>query len=211
MFLKLFFHRLFFISLVLLPTISLDLIAPPANAVEATAARRFVETTANEVITLATTRMGNSVKRDHVRNLITDKGALDDVARVAIGRVWKTMTGVQKKRYVDAFADMLATQMVTAFAHYSGQKLQINGTEDRGKSGVFVKTWIARGAGKQPVQVDWRIIDRNGPLQLFDVYVDGVSLLMTQRQTFSARLEKVAGNVDQFTAILEAENKALQR
>lgn len=177
-----------------------------AAAVEVGAARAFVTETADEVLGLIRATGSDSEKRRTMRGLLQRKSAVEDIARVAIGRTWEGMTSSQKSRYVDAFLSLVTRQTVAGFKNYSGETLRIIGAVDKGRGGVFVQTLInsAQG-GEGPIKVDWRIIDRNGPLQLFDVYVDGVSLLTTQRQTFASRLERLGGDVDALISQLENE------
>lgn len=178
--------------------------AAPAAAIDVAAARRFVEETAREVLALIRDGGGPVQQQVVMTRLLRTRSAVRDVARVAIGRVWNTMSEAQRSRYVEALTTIVARQTVAGFQEYAGETIRVVGAVDNGRSGVFVQT-VIEGGSQRPVQVDWRIIDRNGPLQLFDVYVDGVSLLTTQRQTFAERLERVGGDVEAFIAQLEAE------
>ncbi len=179
--------------------------ATPSAAVEVGAARAFVEETADEVLALITSRESDTAKSRKFRRLLERKGAISDVARVAIGRAWNDMSPGQKARYQDALVGIVTRISVDGFKQYSGDRLRIVDATKQGSS-VFVRTLLVRGsAGGKPIDVVWRIIDRNGPLQLFDLTVDGVSLLRTQRETLIARLNANGGDVERFIRSLEAE------
>lgn len=179
-------------------------LATPAAALEPAAARAFVETVSDEILTLIKSRISISEKRRRFRALLERKGAVEDVARVASGRAWAAMSGGQRRRYVSALTDIVTNLSVSGFDEYRGERLRIVDATTQGSS-VFVRTVLDRAAGRPAINVVWRIIDRNGPAQLFDLIVDGVSLLKTQRDTLAARLNQSGGDIEKFVAGLEAE------
>ncbi len=176
-----------------------------ARAVETEAATSFVEGAADELLTLIKSDKTIDAKQTEFRTLIEKFVAFRDVARIALGRDWKGIDDAQRDRYVDAFLNYLSTTYARRFDEYGGEKLELLESQDAGRKGVMVKTRIAgRPGGAEPVAVDWRIMDRNGPLQLFDIYVEGVSLLITQQSEFSQFLDQNGGDVEKLISNLQA-------
>ncbi len=176
-----------------------------ARAVETEAATSFVEGAADELLTLIKSDKTIDAKQTEFRTLIEKFVAFRDVARIALGRDWKGIDDAQRDRYVDAFLNYLSTTYARRFNEYGGEKLELLESQDAGRKGVMVKTRIAgRPGGAEPVAVDWRIMDRNGPLQLFDIYVEGVSLLITQQSEFSQFLDQNGGDVEKLISNLQA-------
>ena len=68
---------------------------------------------------------------------------------------------------------------------------------------VVVKT-VAHRAGKEPVAVDYRMAKTNGAWKVYDVVVEGVSLVQNYRSTFSAEIAK--SGVDGLIKVLEQRN-----
>ena len=148
--------------------------SPAARAVETEAATAFVETAADELLTLIKSSKPIETKQSEFKTLIEKYVAFRDVARIALGQDWKAINDEQRNRYVDAFLEFLSTTYARRFDEYGGEKLEMIESQDAGRKGVMVKTRIiGRPGGAEPVAVDWRIMDRNGPLQLFDIYVEG--------------------------------------
>lgn len=178
--------------------------AAPAHAVNVDAARKFVEITAREVLDLITAPGSDAAKQPRVRNFLQQKAAVQDIARVVIGNAWRTMSGDQRRRYVAAFTEMLTRTAISGFKQYSGETVQVIDAKSQGRSGVFVTTRVLRTNGREPVNVTWRIVDRNGPLQVADVYLGDGSLLVTQRSKYAERLDALGGDIDKFIAEIEA-------
>lgn len=185
--------------------------APAASAVEPSAASAFVEGAADELLTLIRSDKKIDDKQREFRALIEKYVAVRDVARIALGRDWNDIDDPKRDRYVDAFLSYVSTTYARRFDEYGGEKLVIVESQDAGRKGVMVRTQITgRTGGAEPVAVDWRIMDRNGPLQLFDIYVEGVSLLITQQSEFSQFLDKNGGDVEKLIGNLEARTQVAQ-
>lgn len=180
--------------------------APAAKAVEVEAAKTLVMKVSDQLIKLVSSNKPEAQKRTEFEQILTDSAAISDIAAVAIGRTYKTMSDSQKSDYEAAFTDYLARAYMKRLNGYQGETLELNGVEDAGKRGVYVKTYVKRPTTNEPpLEVEWRILDRNGPPQVFDISIEGVSLVVTQRNEFTSLLESYNGDVDKFIARLEQE------
>ena len=77
-----------------------------------------------------------------------------------------------------------------------------------GSHDVFVATEVTPGNGP-PVNVEWRVRERDGTLGIIDVVVEGVSMSVTQRQEFGSAIQAKGGNMDAFLQTLREKNAAL--
>ncbi|MEM7236859.1 MAG: ABC transporter substrate-binding protein, partial [Pseudomonadota bacterium] len=59
-------------------------------------------------------------------------------------------------------------------------------------------------ANGAPVNVEWLVSDRPGRIVIADIIIEGVSLLLTQRDEIAGMLGKRNGDVDKLIADLEA-------
>jgi phospholipid transport system substrate-binding protein len=66
---------------------------------------------------------------------------------------------------------------------------------DAGRKGMLVKTSIIR-AGEAPVAVDWLVTDRPGRIVITDFVIEGISMLITEREEIGSMLEARRGNVE---------------
>jgi phospholipid transport system substrate-binding protein len=110
----------------------------------------------------------------------------EQATRLAVGRPWNQATPEQKKRLVSEFRNMLVRTYANAIQGYQGQTLKVLPT--RGKQDpedTTVRTQFIR-AGGQPLPIDFAMRKTGEGWKVYDITVEGVSLVMTYRSEFDA-------------------------
>jgi len=110
----------------------------------------------------------------------------EQATRLAVGRAWREATPEQKKRLVTEFRNMLVRTYSNAISAYQGQTLKV--LPARGKQDpeeTVVKTQYVRSGG-QPLPIDFTMHQKEGTWKVYDITVEGVSLVMTYRSEFDA-------------------------
>ncbi|HZE60987.1 MAG TPA: ABC transporter substrate-binding protein [Burkholderiales bacterium] len=110
----------------------------------------------------------------------------DQAARLAVGRSWSQAAPEQKKRLVSEFRDMLVRTYSNAISAYQGQTLKV--LPSRGKQDpedTVVRTQFVR-AGGQPLPIEFHMRQADKTWKVYDIVVEGVSLVMTYRSEFDA-------------------------
>jgi len=110
----------------------------------------------------------------------------EQATRLAVGRAWREATPEQKKRLVSEFRNMLVRTYSNAISTYEGQTLKV--LPARGKQDpeeTVVRTQFIR-AGCQPLPIDFTMHQKEGTWKVYDITVEGVSLVMTYRSEFDA-------------------------
>lgn len=118
------------------------------------------------------------------------------LARMTMGRHWRQATAEQRATFVDLFRSYLLQTFATRLQRYAGtdladsrRRFEIMSTQAVNKRDVIVRSKIVPPFGP-PLQVDWRLRDRDGRPVIIDLVVEGVSLLISQRSEFGAVLER---------------------
>ncbi len=89
--------------------------------------------------------------------------------------------------YQNLVPGFIAAEFASRIDDLVEQKLTIGAAKQRNPKEAIVKTGFLRRRDQTTVAVDWRVTkSANGKIQLLDVYVNGVSPLVTQRDDFSA-------------------------
>ena len=89
-----------------------------------------------------------------------------------------------KIRVLGLFEDLIVNTYAIRFKSYANEKIKLTGTASRGQTAI-VKSVIERGS-QQPVRVDWRVTYPDGQYKIFDIVIEGVSMIQTQRSEFSS-------------------------
>jgi phospholipid transport system substrate-binding protein len=108
----------------------------------------------------------------------------EDATRLAVGRAWSQATPEQKKRLVSEFRNMLVRTYSNAIQAYQGQTLKVLPSRGEPKGDeATVRTQFVR-AGGQPLPIDFQMRKTEKGWKVFDIAVEGVSLVLTYRSEF---------------------------
>ena len=108
--------------------------------------------------------------------------------------------GVNPESYLVLFEDLIVGTYANRFKNYSNEKLAVYGTTSRGQI-VIVKSHLEQDSQK-PIRVDWRVKFPDGKYKIFDIVVEGISMIQTQRSEFSSVIRRNGGKVsDLLTAL----------
>lgn len=134
---------------------------------------------------------------------------MNRMTRLAVGKSWREATPEQQKTLVSEFQTLLVRSYAAAYTAYKQVKvdvkpLKLAGNEDD----VTVKTQILLPGGAPPVGVDYAMGATANGWKVYNVVVDGVSLVTTYRNDFTAQIQ--AGGIDGLIKNLQERNaKAL--
>ncbi len=131
------------------------------------------------------------------------------MTRAALGRYWRQASEEQKERLTREFRELLVRTYATMLLGYSDEKIEY--LPFRGKPGdkrVIVRTRVHTSDGAPPVPIDYRLYRKNGEWKVYDVVVDGVSLVSNYRGTFANEVRK--GGIEGLIASLEEHNRKLR-
>jgi len=164
---------------------------------EATA---HVQVTINEVSALVDSLGDGDSKARGLLLVMERRAAMPQIARFAAGLSWRSMSDDQKARFVAAFGPFLSATYAGRFQDYAGAKnsaetFKMGRVIDAGRKGMLVKTEIQR-AGEASVEVEWLVTDRPGRVVIADIVIEGISMLVTEREEIGGMLEARGGDVD---------------
>ena len=160
-------------------------------AQDATArASQFIRNLSQQAIqALTQPDISREERQRRARALLQQNFAIPTIGQFVLGRYWRVATPAEREEYLSLFEDMIIATYVDRFSRYSGQGLLVIDAVPTGEGGdVIVSSEITR-ANDKPVQVNWRVRERDGRAQIVDVYVEGVSMGQTQRSEFASVIQ----------------------
>jgi phospholipid transport system substrate-binding protein len=109
-----------------------------------------------------------------------------EATRLAVGKSWNQATPEQKKKLVDEFRRMLVRTYSSAIQAYEGQTVKVQPLRMKpDDTDVTVHNQYIRAGGK-PVQLDYQMHKTDNGWKIYDIVVEGVSLVLTYRSEFDA-------------------------
>jgi phospholipid transport system substrate-binding protein len=155
------------------------------------AAEALVSEVGAEVLTiLKDPAAGHQAKFDRLVGILEGPIDLDLVAKLILGRHWRSVSKEQQAQYLELFRAYALEFLASKLHLYSGQEFQVIGAKAVGERDAVVATRILSDGGP-PLKVDWRLREReDGSLVTIDVVVEGVSLIVSQRSEFASVIER---------------------
>ncbi len=108
-----------------------------------------------------------------------------EATRLATGRAWNTATPAQREALIVNFRSMLVRIYSNAIGTYRGQTLRVLPLRlDPGATDITVRNQYLR-AGRPAVEIDYAMRKTDNSWKIYDITVEGVSLVLTYRSEFA--------------------------
>ena len=148
---------------------------------------QFIQNLANKAISVLREDNGSlEVRETEFQTLLYDGFALERIGRFVVGTHWRKMSTEQQGDYQDLFRQWVLKTYSIRLGGYSGQTFSVVNVVVAGATDRYVRTLINQPKGGESVRADWRVRHIDGAFKIVDVVVEGVSMVVTQRQEFAA-------------------------
>jgi len=133
-----------------------------------------------------------------------------EMTRLAAGANWRKASPQQQDALVNGFRTLLVNLYTSALSQ-SGERDRKRSVEVRplaqlaSSEDVTVRT-VVKESGGRPIEIDYRMLKRDDGWKVYDVLVEGVSLVTNYRSTFDNEVAK--GGVEGLIRTLEQKNGA---
>ena len=133
-------------------------------------------------------------RKQEILKIVGQYFNFDEMSKSALGYPWKQQTPEKRQEFVHLFKQLLFDTYVTRLQNYTGsnEKVVYDSQLVNGNYAV-VKTHVMY-QGNKNVSIDYRLHKTNGEWKVYDVVVEGVSLIVNYRSQFSAILANESFN-----------------
>ncbi|MBM4180319.1 MAG: ABC transporter substrate-binding protein [Betaproteobacteria bacterium] len=181
-----------------------------ATHAQALAPDALARNTTNEVLNILKQdkdlRNGNSRKiLALVEQKILPNFDFRQMTQLAVGRNWSKASPEQQQRLVEEFKALLVrtySASLTSVLDYKIEFLPLRMAP--GASEVTVNTVVSK-SGAPPLPIDYRMEKQDISWKVYDVLVEGVSLVTVYRNSFNTEVRK--GGIDGLVATLSRRNQ----
>ena len=131
----------------------------------------------------------------------------DTVSRLVLGKNWLRATPSQKVAFQAEFKSLLLRTYATALSKYKNQTIEFKPFKMQPKDTVATVKSLIVQPGSQPIGLDYSLEKQaDGSWKVFDIVVEGVSLVTNYRSQFAAEIRQ--NGLDTLTKKLADKNKA---
>lgn len=117
------------------------------------------------------------------------------LASYALGVDGRSASSGQKRAFAKAFQGYIARKYGKQFRAFIGGRLVVEQTKTV-KNHIEVKA-MAHLKGQAPFDVTFYVSDKSGKPLFYNMYIEGINLLLTERSEIGSMLDKRRGNLDQ--------------
>jgi phospholipid transport system substrate-binding protein len=135
-------------------------------------------------------------RRQRLEQIVGARFDYQEMSRRSLGAPWNTLSDKDKQEFVALFQTLLTNSYADKIESYSGEGVKyINERTENDYAEVRTKVLT----GKVEIPLDYRLLNKGGDWRVYDVVVDGVSLVNNYRGQFSKilRSSTYADLVDQ--------------
>jgi phospholipid transport system substrate-binding protein len=176
----------------IVPVILVLALALPLAAL-ATSPKEAVEVDVQRVLTtLAEPAFKNEsreVKIAKIRSIINEIFDYMELSRRTLGREWTKFNAAQQAEFVKLFSDLLEKTYADRLLAYSNEKVVFDKENmlNEGQAEVFSN--VLTGDGKK-IPLDYRLVLKDGKWRVYDVIIEGISMVKNYRDQFRDILAK---------------------
>ena len=174
----------FTMSLAAAMVLWLGLMGVPAHAGAPTDA---MKTTIDEVLRIIGEKelkqpSRSEERRQQLERVVSARFDYQEMSRRALGAPWNTLSDQEKQEFVGLFRTLLTNSYADKIETYSGEGVQYL-NERTEKEYAEVRTKVL--SGKTEIPLDYRLMHKSADWRVYDVVVDGVSLVNNYRGQFT--------------------------
>ena len=123
-------------------------------------------------------------RRARFREVLSRDFDLDKIGKLVLGRHWRRAKPAQRADFRKLLENYLSGLYANRFEDLAGLRIKVDGVRDF-EDWSMVYTTAMRTEG-QPVLLDWRVDRKDGGYAITDLVIEGVSMVIAQREEFSA-------------------------
>jgi len=124
------------------------------------------------------------------------------IARYALGVEARAASPSQLKAFTAAFQKYISTKYGKRFREFIGGKVEVQ--DARAVKSFFEVKTIAHLQGSAPFEVTFLVSDGSGEEKFFNMFIEGLNMLLSERAEIGAMLDKRKGDLDNLIADLKS-------
>jgi phospholipid transport system substrate-binding protein len=155
----------------------------PARADDPTS---VVKTTVNKALeVLRDTQTPLAQRQDKLRQIVAETFDFTEMAKSAMGYHWRKLTPAQQQEFTNAFIAFIEDSYLGKINDYRGQQVAFLSSRMNGPQYAQVNTDIISPSGREPIHVNYLLVQEGGTWKIYDVTVDSISIIANYRNQFN--------------------------
>lgn len=128
-------------------------------------------------------------RRQEIERIVRDRVSYEDMAKQSLGLQWLNLEAEERQEFVDLFVQLLRDSFAGKIDTYADEQV-VYLSEQRDDRMAEVRTKLA--GRKTHSLLNFRLTDRAGTWRVYDVVIDGASLVHNYRAQFARIIRDVS-------------------
>jgi phospholipid transport system substrate-binding protein len=145
-------------------------------------------------------------KSRQIRKVVDERFDWEEMSKRTLARYWKDRTQTEKEEFIDLFGRLLERTYLDKVEGYSGEKVLYVDEKVEGKYAIVSVRIVTRQ--ETEIQVDYRLQNKENEWRVYDISIEGVSLVNNYRKQFSSIMTRSSYKdlVEKLRSKVEGEN-----
>ncbi len=165
----------------------------PAHAVDQGTATALVQQVSADITRIINSGQSESRMIRDFENVLSRYADMPTIARSVLGPASRSASAGDLRGFQSAFQGYMARKYGRRFREFIGGSINVQRAQDSGRFVEVVTRVTLRGSG--PLEVRFRVWDRSGAPRFIDLLIEGISLVITERNEIGALLDRNGGNI----------------
>ena len=149
----------------------------------------FVTSFANAAISiLSNDTISERERTSSFTELVMSSIDLNLISKFVLSKAWKNASDEQKENYLIAFKDYFVSSYANKLDQYTGERVDVIGSQEAGKYVIVESNIVREGTDTLKINLKWRLLNKNNQIKIIDLNIEGISLVIAQREEFQSFL-----------------------
>ena len=193
---------------ILIPSILFVFNLSTGYANEFKSEEEFVKNFSDKAIfILSNQEISEKDKTDAFTSLVMDSIDLNLISKFVLSKAWKNASDDQKTKYLSAFKTYFVNSYANRLNQYSGEQVQVISSQEAGKFVIVESQIVREGTDTLQINLKWRILNKDNDIKIIDLNIEGISLIIAQREEFQSFLANNDNDLDKLIDKLKSINE----
>jgi phospholipid transport system substrate-binding protein len=183
-------------------TVALALAPLPAMALDVASARALIDKAVGEVNAIIASGKSETAMFGDFERVFARYADVPVIARSALGPAARQASAGQLSAFTKAFQVYISRKYGRRFREFIGGSIEV--TDARPIKSYFEVVSVARLKGEAPFDLRWHVSDKSGKNLFFNLIIEGVNMLASERTEIGAMLDRRRGDIDALIADMKS-------
>lgn len=190
-----------FTSVALAASAAFALPLPAAAELDVATARALIDKAVADVNTIISSGRSETQMFGDFEKLFVKYADVPVIARSALGVAARSASPAQMTAFTKAYQGYLSRKYGRRFREFIGGKIEV--TDAKPIKSYYEVISTATLKGEAPFDLRWHVSDKSGRNLFFNIIIEGVNMLASERTEIGAMLDQAGGDVDKLIAKLK--------